>query len=339
MSHLGARRSIMRIALLVLLLVLAAGAGYRRFTHTPLWTTGAGSCIEVPHGSSFGAIIAKLQARGISDGARGYWWLLALRLGVNGHLHAGEYALPAGMRPADLLQAMARGKVCQHRFTLVEGWSFKTLREALAHVSKLGHPAAALSDAELMRRIGAPDLPPEGQFMPETYAYVWGDSDLDLLRRAYHAQQQLLARLWPARVPGLPLATPQQALILASLVEKETGRADERARIAGVFVHRLRLHMLLQTDPTVIYALGDRYRGHLRKDDLAVASAYNTYLYPGLPPTPIAMPGRAALLASLHPQVGDALYFVARGDGGHVFARTLAEQDRHIACYQLKRCR
>ena len=190
-----------------------------------------------------------------------------------------------------------------------------------------------------MRSIGAGGEAPEGRFLPETYAYVKGDSDLDILRRAHAAMVRTLATLWPSRDPQLPLATPYEALILASIVERETGRADERTRIAGVFVRRLENHMLLQTDPAVIYGMGAAYAGNLRKADLTTDTPYNTYTRAGLPPTPIALPGKPALVAALHPAAGNALYFVARGDGTHVFADTLDEHNRNVDCYQRKRCR
>jgi len=189
------------------------------------------------------------------------------------------------------------------------------------------------------QKIGAGGEAPEGRFLPETYAYVKGDSDLDILRRAHAAMVKTLDELWAGRAQDLPLATPYEALILASIVEKETGRADERAKIAGVFVRRLEDHMLLQTDPSVIYGMGARYDGNIRRSDLVADTPYNTYTRPGLPPTPIALPGRPAIEAALHPAPGDALYFVARGDGSHVFSSTLAEHSRNVDCYQRKRCR
>jgi UPF0755 protein len=229
--------------------------------------------------------------------------------------------------------------VLQHDFTIVDGWTFRELREALARADKLKHPGAGLDDAMLMQRLGLPGELPEGRFLPETYAYVKGDSDLDILKRAHAAMEKTLAALWPQRDPDLPLASPYEALILASIVEKETGRADERAQIAGVFVRRLRYHMLLQTDPSVIYGMGASYDGNIRKRDLTTDTPYNTYTRAGLPPTPIALPGKPAIEAALHPAPGDALYFVARGDGRHVFASSLAEHNRNVACYQLKHCR
>jgi UPF0755 protein len=228
--------------------------------------------------------------------------------------------------------------VLQHDFTIVDGWTFRQLRDALAHVGTLRHEGAALDDDALMRRIGAAGEVAEGRFLPETYAYVKGDSDLDILKRAHAAMVRTLAELWPGRDKDLPLASPYEALILASIVEKETGRADERPQIAGVFVRRLKYHMLLQTDPSVIYGMGQAYAGNIHRSDLITDTPYNTYLRPGLPPTPIALPGRPAILAALHPASGNALYFVARGDGSHVFASSLAEHNHNVACYQLKRC-
>jgi UPF0755 protein len=189
-----------------------------------------------------------------------------------------------------------------------------------------------------MAKIGAAGEMPEGRFLPETYAYVKGDSDLDILRRSHAAMTKLLDTLWAQRDKDVPLATPYDALILASIVEKETARADERPRIAGVFVRRLQNHMLLQTDPTVIYGMGEAYTGSIHKVDLTTDTPYNTYTRPGLPPTPIAMAGKPAIEAALHPADGTELYFVSRGDGSHAFSSTLDEHNRNVACYQLKRC-
>jgi UPF0755 protein len=189
-----------------------------------------------------------------------------------------------------------------------------------------------------MQKIGAAGQKPEGWFLPETYAYVKGDSDLDILRRAHDAMSKTLAALWAQRDPNLPLATPYDALILASIIQKESGRADERPRVAGVFIRRLQKNMLLQADPSVIYGMGSSYAGSIHKSDLTTDTPYNTYTRLGLPPTPIAMPGKPAIEAALHPAAGNELYFVARGDGTHVFASTLEEQNRNVACYQLKRC-
>lgn len=332
-------RHVVVLVLLAAAIVVAWGwHGFERFGRTPMAVGAQRQTLDVPRGSNLRGVVVQLQARGLSQAPSLYWRALAMRMHVAGRLHAGEYALDPGITPTRLLDAMAEGHVLQRDFTIVDGWTFQQLRDALAHVGTLRHDGAALDAAALMGRIGAPGEAPEGRFLPETYAYVKGDSDLDILKRAHQAMDRTLARLWPRRDKDLPLATPYDALILASIVEKETGRADERAQIAGVFVRRLQNHMLLQTDPTVIYGMGASYAGNIRKSDLTTDTPYNTYLHPGLPPTPIALPGVPAIEAALHPAPGDALYFVARGDGSHVFAATLAEHDRNVACYQLKRC-
>jgi UPF0755 protein len=331
------------LAVLVLVAVLVAGAvfwhDFSRFSDAALTVRGQGDSIDIARGSSFRQIVRNVRARGLSQAPALYWRLLAERMGVASSLHAGEYALPPGITARMLLQHMARGQVLQRDITIVEGWNFSELRAALARAPKLVHDSAGLDDVELMQRIGAAGENPEGRFLPETYAYVKGDSDLDILKRAHAAMVKLLDAEWAGRAPDLPLDSPYQALILASIVERETGRGDERARIAGVFVRRLRIGMPLATDPSVIYGMGSAYHGNIRKRDLETDTPYNTYLHAGLPPTPIALPGKAAIEAALHPAPGDALYFVARGDGSHVFSATLAEHNRAVACYQLKRCK
>jgi len=332
---------------ILLLVVLLAVAGvlvhgwidFNRFSRTPLNVAPQGGSIDVERGTSFKNIVADLRQRQLSSASPLYWRLLAEQMQVAGRLHAGEYALRAGVTPRQLLADMAAGKVLQHHFTIVDGWTFSELRQALARDDGLKHDSAGLDDAAVMQKIGADDEAPEGRFLPETYAYVKGDGDLDILRRAHVAMTRALDEAWAMRADDLPLDTPYEALILASIVEKETGRPEERAQIAGVFVRRLRNHMLLQTDPTVIYGMGDRYDGNIRKSDLTTDTPYNTYTRAGLPPTPIALPGKPALQAALHPADGDALYFVARGDGSHVFSSTLVEHNRHVDCYQRKRCR
>lgn len=345
MSHRAMRgRGLPRALGLIVLLALLAGGlfGWRdfnRFAASPLHVTGPADSIDIGRGTSFKDIVHELRRRDLTRANPLYWRLLAERMHVAGKLHAGEYALPSGINPRRLLDNMASGKVLQRNVTIVDGWTFAELRQALARADKLTHDSASLDDAAIMQKLGAPGEMPEGRFLPETYAYVKGDTDLDILRRAHAAMTRTLDELWPQRDKDLPLATPYEALILASIVEKETGRVDEQAKIAGVFVRRLRNHMLLQTDPSVIYGMGARYDGNIRRDDLTTDTPYNTYTRPGLPPTPIALPGRAAIVAALHPAPGDALYFVARGDGGHVFASTLEEHNRNVDCYQRKRCR
>jgi UPF0755 protein len=337
----GARlRGLLLLVVLALAAALAVGWNdYHRFSVTALNVSPQQQSIDVSRGTSFKGIVAELRQQGLSTASPWYWRLLAEQMHVAGKLHAGEYALTPGITPRQLLADMAAGKVLQRNFTIVDGWTFAELRRALAQADVLQHDTSGLDDAAIMQRIGAGGEAPEGRFLPETYAYVKGDSELDILRRAHAAMERTLAALWAGRAPDLPLATPYEALILASIVEKETGRADERAKIAGVFVRRLEDHMLLQTDPSVIYGMGARYDGNIRRSDLVADTPYNTYTRPGLPPTPIALPGRPAIEAALHPAPGDALYFVARGDGSHVFSSTLAEHSRNVDCYQRKRCR
>ena len=336
-------RALPRVLWLLVLLAMGAALFYgwqdfHRFSRAPLNVAAQGDSIDISRGSSFKNIVGELRQRHLTEATPLYWRLLAEQMRVADRLHAGEYALNPGITPRQLLANMAAGKVMQRNFTIVDGWTFNELREALAGAEKLKHDTAGLDDAAVMQKIGVAGEAPEGRFLPETYAYVKGDSDLDILRRSHEAMVKLLATLWPGRDKDLPLATPYDALILASIVEKETGRADERAQIAGVFVRRLENHMLLQTDPSVIYGMGASYTGNIHKSDLTTDTPYNTYTRAGLPPTPIALPGKPALQAALHPAAGNALYFVARGDGHHVFARTLEEHNRNVDCYQRKHC-
>lgn len=333
-----------RLLLAIVVLAFAGTAGwfwhdFSRFAVAPLRVSATGESVDIERGTSFKDIVHQLRAQGLTTSAPFYWRLLAERMRVAGRLHAGEYAVTPGITPQQLLNNMAQGKVMQRNVTIVDGWTFRDVRQALAKADKLKHETSDLDEATIMQRIGAPGEHPEGRFLPETYAYVKGDSDLDVLRRAHEAMDKTLAALWAQRDPGLPLHTPYEALILASIVEKETGRADERTRVAGVFIRRLQKNMLLQTDPTVIYGMGASYAGNIHKSDLTTDTPYNTYTRPGLPPTPIAMPGKPDIEAALHPAPGEELYFVAKGDGTHVFASTLEEQNRNVACYQLKHCR
>ncbi|WP_240099810.1 endolytic transglycosylase MltG [Thermomonas flagellata] len=329
------RRGLLLLVVLLLALLGWQWQRYQRFADTPLAGIGADASLVVARGDSLPAILRTLRAQGVAVGPPLYWQLLARQTGAAGRLQAGEYALPPGTTPRALLSAMRDGKVLRRMFTIVEGWNIRDLRAALAKVPLLRHEAAGMDDAALMAALGHPGQHPEGRFLPETYAWVRGDSDLDLLRRAYAAMDKALAAAWQARAPGLPLRSADEALVLASIVEKETGVADERPRIAGVFVRRLQAGMRLQTDPTVIYGLGERYTGNLRRVDLVTDTPYNTYTREGLPPTPIAMPGKAALQAATHPADGDALYFVAVGDGSgrHVFSRSLDEHNAAVGAY------
>jgi UPF0755 protein len=236
-----------------------------------------------------------------------------------------------------LLRKLEQGLVIQHRFTIVEGWTYRQLRDLLAADLSVVQSLEGVDDAELMRRLGAEGVAPEGRFLPETYHYTKGVTDFELLRRAHIALNGHLEAAWPGREPGLPLEDADEALVLASIVEKETGVAAERPQIAGVFVRRLEMGMRLQTDPTVIYGIVSAFDGNLTRAHLRADNPFNTYTRAGLPPSPIALAGKAAIDAVLHPAEGDALYFVSRGDGSHVFSRTLAEHNRAVRRYQLRR--
>ena len=249
-------------------------------------------------------------------------------------IRAGSYVIGADTTPRQLLARMVQGDEAFERVRLQEGWTLRQFRAELAKAPNLKQTTASMSEAELMAALGAPNQRAEGRFFPDTYLYARGVSDLTVLRRAYDTMKRRLDAEWAARQPNLPLKTPDDALTLASIVEKETGRAAERGLIAGVFVNRLRIGMPLQTDPTVIYGLGESFDGNLRKRDLQTDGPYNTYLRGGLPPTPIAMPSQAALRAALQPDNTKALYFVARGDGTSAFSESLAEHNRAVNQFQ-----
>ena len=251
-------------------------------------------------------------------------------------IKSGEYQLPVGTTVAGVLDIFVAGRVVQHSVTLVEGWNFAEVRAALEANPAIVDTLKGLDAAALMERIGHPGEAPEGRFFPDTYHVTLHTTDAELLKRAYRRMNNVLDELWPQRDPDLPYHSPYDALIMASLVEKETAVPQERPEIAGVFVRRLQMGMKLQTDPTVIYGLGASFDGDLRRHDLQQDTPYNTYVHTGLPPTPIAMPGRASLVAALHPADGKALYFVSRGDGSHVFSETLAQHNKAVAEYQLK---
>lgn len=257
------------------------------------------------------------------------------RVSGQGHrIKAGSYELERGITPERLLDKLARGEESLRAVTLVEGWNWRQVRAALAKADALKGDTAQLSDADLMKQLGREGVAPEGRFFPDTYTYAKGSSDLKVLQRALRAMDKRLAEAWAQRTPQSLLKTPEEALILASIVEKETGKAADRTLIAAVFQNRLRVGMPLQTDPTVIYGLGERFDGNLRKVDLQTDSPYNTYMRAGLPPTPIAMPGKASLLAAVQPAAGNFLYFVAKGDGSSHFSASLDEHNRAVSKYQ-----
>ena len=251
-------------------------------------------------------------------------------------IRAGSYEIGAGTTPIRLLDKMVRGDETLAVVRFIEGWTFRQIRAELARADGLKPTITTMSDADVMTALGAPGMSPEGRFHPDTYAYSKGSTDLAVLRRAYRAMQQRLDAAWAGRDPDTPLKGPNEALILASIVEKETGLPSDRGRIAGVFINRLRIGMPLQTDPTVIYGLGPAFDGNLRKRDLLADGPYNTYTRAGLPPTPISMPGKLALMAAVHPDPTKALYFVSRGDGSSEFSENLADHNRAVNRYQRK---
>jgi UPF0755 protein len=249
-------------------------------------------------------------------------------------IRAGSYEIDAGTSPRRLLAKMVQGDETLEHVRFIEGWTLRQVRAELARAPALKPASAGLSDAELMAALGEPGVAGEGRFFPDTYAYSRGVSDLTVLKRAHRALQQKLAAAWAERAPDTPLKSADEALILASIVEKETGSDADRGRVAGVFANRLRIGMPLQTDPTVIYGLGSAFDGNLRKRDLLSDTPFNTYTRGGLPPTPIALPGLASLRAAVHPDATPALYFVARGDGSSVFSTSLADHNRAVNRYQ-----
>lgn len=303
--------------------------------HVPLRLPAAGGTLVVERGQTLSAIAGELRARG--HVTHDLPLRLYVRVSGRSRIHAGEYRLLRGESVLDLLARLERGDVIRYSITFPEGWTLAQWRSALAAEARLRGTTADLDPPGLAAALGIEQAHPEGWFSPNTYFFVAGDSDLDVLTRAHQRQARLLADLWERRSDALPYAEPYQALILASLVERETGLAEERPEIAGVFVRRLELGMRLQTDPTVIYGLGDRYAGRLTRAHLREPSPYNTYVIAGLPPTPIANPGDHALRAAFAPAAGDALYFVARGDGSHEFSVTLNQHNRAVRRYQLQR--
>jgi UPF0755 protein len=328
----GALRSFI---LILLLIAVAAGAWmfvrYQAFADTPLVLPPADEhVLSVEPGDGFLAVLRKLRKAGVTQGHDLEWRALALQLDVYRRVQVGDYSLDGDLTARTLLAKLARGDVIQQRTTIIEGWSFRTLRAALAANPGLEPTTVGDSDAAIMDALGRHGVHPEGRFLPETYLFTRGTRDLDILRRAAEAMDAALAKAWQGRVPNKHIDTPDKLLTLASIVEKETGIASERPRIAGVFLRRLELGMLLQTDPTVIYGIGESYDGNIRKRDLTTDNPYNTYTRAGLPPTPIAMPGQAALDAVAHPVEGKELYFVASGGGAHVFAGTLAEHNANV---------
>ena len=292
--------------------------------------------LDVPAGSTPTGTFNRLEADGVLDGA--FWLRLYWRFNLDGQpLHSGEYRMTPGLTAEGLIGLWQRGEVVQYSLTLVEGWNFRQVRSALAKHEKIVQTLSGLSDSQVMDKLGHPGVFPEGRFFPDTYRFVRGMTDVEFLKKAYNRLDDVLAQEWSKRAADAPYTDPYQALIMASLVEKETGVPEERGQIAGVFVRRMKIGMLLQTDPTVIYGLGERYNGKLTRAHLKEANPYNTYMIAGLPPTPIAMVGREAIHAALNPVSGSSLYFVARGDGSHIFSDDLDAHNAAVREFQLKR--
>lgn len=324
------------LALLTALLTGLIAWDYSRFMATPLHLSKP-RLVALKPGASIRAFSNKLVRDHIlpaSRDTRYLDWYTRLS-GAASHLKAGEYQLKPGLKPKGLVALLVSGKVYQHRLTVVDGWTFSQMMQAVEHAPALKHTLKGDTDAQIMKALGHPSQSPQGRFFPDTYYFPRGMTDVEFLRRAYGKMQRVLAQEWPKRAHGLPFHTPYKALTLASIIEKETGLAGEREKVAGVFVRRLERGMRLQSDPTVIYGLGKAYNGDITLQDLRKDTPYNTYTRNGLPPTPICLPSRASLHAALHPKAGKALYFVATGHGTHVFSDTLAQQNREVEKYQL----
>ena len=318
--------------LVILVTAAALGFGYR-WANSPMALLEPTVDFRIVSGSSLRAAVQQAREAGI-DLDPNLFVLLARIRGATTGIKAGSYSVKAGITPEQFLAKIAKGEVSQGEALLLEGQTFRQWIKKISQHPDLNHRLENLSDAEIAARLGMESTTPEGWLFPDTYLFDKQSSDEELLQRAHRAMRKKLDDAWAGRAEGLPYRTPYEALIMASIVEKETGRSEDRALVAAVFVNRLRKGMLLQTDPTVIYGLGDTFDGNLRKRDLQTDTAYNTYTRPGLPPSPIAMPSQASLQAALHPANSDALYFVARGDGSSVFSRTLEEHNKAVNKYQ-----
>ncbi len=325
-------RTLLKLFLLALVLALAAGGWAWWWAQQPLPLAADEVEVSVPAGASMRTAASQAVAGGVRTHAEMLHAYFRLA-GRGKTIQPGDYLVTRGMTPGDLLGKLVRGERIVLTVTLVEGWTFKQFRDALAKAEHLRHDTQALSPADIMKQLGKPGVAPEGRFFPDTFHYFKNASDMDILRQSMQLMDRRLQAAWDARSPGLPLKNADEALILASIVEKETGRAADRADIAGVFINRLRIGMRLQTDPTVIYGLGDRFDGNLRRSDLTRDTPFNTYTRAGLPPTPIAMPGKASLMAAVQPANTKALYFVARGDGSSHFSQSLDEHNRAVNRY------
>ncbi|MET0543329.1 MAG: endolytic transglycosylase MltG [Variovorax sp.] len=330
------RRFFLTIFLLASLVVLGAGAFGLRWVNQPLKLPAPSVDLSIEPGTTPRGIAQAVADTGTAvEPQLLYWWFRFS--GQDRQIRAGSYELEQGITPRTLLNVLVRGEEATRSLVLVEGWNIRQVRAALAKADQLKPDTVGLSDEALMEKLGRAGQHPEGRFFPDTYTYSKNSTDLAVLQRAMRAMDRKLEAAWAARASDLPLKSADEALVLASIVEKETGKASDRAQIASVFVNRLRVGMPLQTDPTVIYGLGARFDGNLRKKDLQTDTPWNTYTRNGLPPTPISMPGKAALLAAVQPATGKSLYFVARGDGTSQFSNSLDEHNNAVNRYQRNR--
>jgi peptidoglycan lytic transglycosylase G len=328
-----------RLSILIIIFSLITGTlfylDYKKFLDTPV-NIKRDFIFTIESGMSFHELNRKLVSNNIINNSR-YMEVLARHSKRANKIKTGEYNLSSGLLPDELLNIFVSGKVVQYSMSLIEGWQVYEMLEEIKLNNILDKKLNSYNPDTLMQELGYPENTAEGLFFPDTYHFPKGTSDIDFLRRSYERLHMILNDEWQNRAPDLPYKTPYEALIMASIIEKETGLASERKAIAGVFVRRLNKNMKLQTDPTVIYAMGRSFNGNIRKKDLSIDSPYNTYRYKGLPPSPISLVGREAIHAALHPEDGKALYFVSKGDGSHYFSENLAEHNRAVAKYQLKK--
>lgn len=327
------RRFFLTIFLLASFVALGLGAAGLWWLNQPLRLPAPSVDLSIEPGTTPKGIAQAVVDTGV-DVPPQLLYLWFRFSGQDRQMRAGSYELDRGITPRTLLSVLVRGEEATRSLVLVEGWNFRQVRAALAKADQLKPDTLGQSDEEIMARLGRAGMHPEGRFFPDTYTYSKGSTDFALLQRAMRAMDKKLDAAWAARSPNISVKTPDEALILASIVEKETGKAQDRAEVAAVFHNRLRIGMPLQTDPTVIYGMGTRFDGNLRKKDLQTDTPWNTYTHNGLPPTPIAMPGKAALLAAVQPAQSKSLYFVSRGDGTSQFSGSLDEHNRAVNRYQ-----
>lgn len=321
---------------IVAVLLLLAFLDLQRLAKQPLGFAPEAVLFTVDKGDGLNKILPKMRAAGISQGADWQWKVLAMQMRMASKIHVGDYKIFASDSPSMLLHKLAIGDTARIKFTIIEGWNFKQMMQQIKAIPDISDDVSALSAEALMQMLDKKGIHPEGRFLPDTYFVPMSGKKSQILLEAANAMDKTLADAWAARQAGLPFKSADELLILASIVEKETGVASERPQIAGVFVRRLQKGMRLETDPTVIYGMGQAYDGNIRKHDLRTLTPYNTYRIKALPPTPIAMPGKAALQAAANPAPGDSLFFVADGKRAHVFSSTYAEHKKAVQVHQLK---